>query len=347
VGGIATWTKIIHTRGLGEQWHSTVVDTRMRGGKTVADQNIRIASEATRTILILLGLLRILLFNRPTVVHLNSSLSERGVFRDALVAAVTRVFRVPLVTNLNGNFLPGKHLALSGKTRAAYRYIFRRSQQIIALSADGKQGVHELGNYSQKTIVLPLFVDDSAIPKKIDTNETRFTIGYLGTLIETKGILTIYEAATRLPELKFVLIGDRPATSNSVKIIECFSKLPNVTLTGPLIQEKAHEELAKCDALMFPSHSEGFPLAVAESMAIGLPVIASPVGAIPEMVDTPQGGYLIAPKDVDGYVKSIIALSTDPTLARELGSYNENKARDSYAYENVITRWRDVYTSLI
>lgn len=345
VGGIATWTETIQNRGLGDGWRISIINSSLRS-KNITDQRRNLVTEAVRTLQILFSLIWILIFKRPNVVHVNCSLSERGVFRDALVAGLARVLRVSVVANLNGNFLPGSMVALSRRTEIAYRFLFRRSQQIVALSDGSRLGVQHLGNFDDITIVMPCFIDFSNVPEKSPSSTSNFKIGYLGALLESKGLGTIYETALKLPEHEFVLVGDIRTEAESDGLIRQISDLPNVTLAGSMPHFPALEIIASCNALLFPSHSEGFPLAVVEAMAIGLPVVASPVGAIPEIIDTPDGGYLIQPNDIDGYVAALKELSADPNLASKIGAHSKDKARALYAYKDVIARWRDLYISI-
>lgn len=64
--------------------------------------------------------------------------------------------------------------------------------------------------------------------------------------------------------------------------------------------------LADADVFFFPSLGEGMPNSAMEAMAVGLPVVASNVGAIPEMIDVPDGGMLLDPQDVDGFAQAMI-----------------------------------------
>jgi len=293
------------------------------------------------------SLLKMLVFDRPDVVHINCSLSEKGIFRDSLAVAVARLFRVAVVSNLRGNFLPGQRTAFSRWTTAAYRFIFRNSERIVALNNASRDGVCELGDFAGVTTVVPNFVDLSAIPEQAELGERRFRVAYVGALAESKGVITVLETATRLPEIEFVLVGDAPGNGDSSPITEMVEKLANVDHVGSVPHSSALDILAASDALIFPSHSEGFPNVVAESMAIGLPVVASPVGAIPEMIDDPEGGFLIPHDQIESYVDVIRSLAADRQFARKLGAHNRDKARDQYSYEDVIAQWRRLYESLI
>jgi glycosyltransferase involved in cell wall biosynthesis len=346
VGGIATWTETMRIRGLGRDWHISIVDTRMNG-RSVADLSTKWNTELLRTLGIVGRLLRSLVFNRPDIVHINCSLSEKGVFRDAIATVMTRLFRVPVVSHLHGNFLPGERTAFSRWTRAAYRFIFQHSERIVVLNTVSKAGVCRLGNFASSTSVMPNFLDLSVIPEKVESVCKRFNVAYIGTLIKSKGLATILESAEQLPNINFILVGDSDRTGESSHIVDKANAFPNVEFRGALPQPLALAILAESDALIFPSHSEGFPNVVAEAMAIGLPVVASPVGAIPEMIDEPAGGYLIPQDEVARYVLAIETLASDPQLGFGMGKHNQNKARAHYGYEDVIERWREIYKSII
>jgi len=81
-------------------------------------------------------------------------------------------------------------------------------------------------------------------------------------------------------------------------------------------------------------------------MAVGLPVIASPVGAIPEIIDVPNGGYLIDPDDIVGYVEALTRLCKDPLLRSQMGQYNRRKALREYEYGVVIPQLCDIYSDI-
>lgn len=105
--------------------------------------------------------------------------------------------------------------------------------------------------------------------------------------------------------------------------------------------------LASSDVFLFPSTTEGFPISVAEAMAVGLPVVASPVGAIPEMIDVPDGGFLVGANDVRGYVEALTQLRDDPDLRQRMGRYNRAKAQREYDFDVVVERLCVIYRDAI
>jgi glycosyltransferase involved in cell wall biosynthesis len=94
--------------------------------------------------------------------------------------------------------------------------------------------------------------------------------------------------------------------------------------------------------LIFPTrHREGFPNAVCEAMALGLAVVAAPVGAIPEMVEE-QGGFLVPP-EAEALADAVRRLRDDDALRLSMGRHNHEKARRLYAYDRVVERLVELY----
>jgi glycosyltransferase involved in cell wall biosynthesis len=91
-----------------------------------------------------------------------------------------------------------------------------------------------------------------------------------------------------------------------------------ITFTGWLDSPAVHDLLELSDILILPSHEEGLPMAIVEAFAYGVAVIASSVGAIPEIVIDRETGLLVKAGDVQGLAESIAALCEDAALRRQL-----------------------------
>jgi glycosyltransferase involved in cell wall biosynthesis len=181
-------------------------------------------------------------------------------------------------------------------------------------------------------------------PLKVRTTKhDNLRIIFVGGVIKTKGAYDIVDLAASMPDLKFQLVGHihkRPGTK--------LDKLPiNIELTGSKSNKEVIDILSTGDIFLFPSYSEGFPVAVLEAMAMGLPVIASRVGAIPEMVDQDQGGYLVNPGDITEIKDSLRKLADNPNRRMKFGNYNRNKCQSLYSYANVSNALVDIYNEVI
>jgi glycosyltransferase involved in cell wall biosynthesis len=98
---------------------------------------------------------------------------------------------------------------------------------------------------------------------------------------------------------------------------------------------------------LFPSHDEGFPNSVLEAMAIGLPVVACNVGAIPEMIEQDIGGYVVNVGEVDKMKEHLKNLSLNPELRKSMGLFNKKKSKENYSYKLVSNKLVDFYKILL
>ena len=229
--------------------------------------------------------------------------------------------------------------------------IFDGAAAIFALSQPSYASILRLGNYADKTHIVPNFVDccDAPADNRGRSNHETLQVVYTGSLIRSKGVFTLVDVAARLPFGRFRLIGDAPASAR-VELIEHIRARQvsdKVEVLGPIAHRDVVSELANNDVLVFPSEREGFPMSVVEAMAVGLPVVASPVGAIPEMIDEPNGGYVVAPRDVDRYVEILTKLHLAPALRKQMGDYNRTKARREYDYDVVVDRICAIYSRIL
>jgi glycosyltransferase involved in cell wall biosynthesis len=110
---------------------------------------------------------------------------------------------------------------------------------------------------------------------------------------------------------------------------------------------KDGEALAACYAeaqvLCLPSRREGVPLVLLEAMSFGLPVIATPVGGIPDFVSPEENGLLVPPGDVDALAGAISTLAADPDLRARLGAAGRERVLEQGRDEMIAARWRELY----
>jgi colanic acid/amylovoran biosynthesis glycosyltransferase len=133
-------------------------------------------------------------------------------------------------------------------------------------------------------------------------------------------------------DLRYTIAGDGPNRDTLLTQIDELELRDRVKLVGTLSEGEVFALLSKADAFILPSTGlgEAWPVSVMEAMAAGLPVIASAIGATPEMITTGQDGFLIPQRDEDSLFQSIMRLATDVEMRRSVGQAARQSARQRF-----------------
>ena len=111
-------------------------------------------------------------------------------------------------------------------------------------------------------------------------------------------------------------------------------------------REDVQELLAACDVFLMPSLWEGFGLVLLEAMAQGLPVLASRVSAIPEVVVDGETGILAPARDVPAFRDGLLSLLRDPGLARHMGEQGRSRLEACFGEERMVQETLALYREL-
>ena len=185
-------------------------------------------------------------------------------------------------------------------------------------------------------------VDDA--PK----GDSRFTVIFVGRLIESKGIHLLIESFSEFvatnPGSRLVLVGDDP-NDTAKRNVEAFDVASKVDIRGELPHHEAIKELATADVLVLPSISEGVPRVILEAFELGVPVIATPVGGIPDIITDKETGLLIN-RTPDSITRALSRVQEDAPLRAKI----ERNAREFYRsrnWETVETRVTATYQNVL
>ena len=165
-------------------------------------------------------------------------------------------------------------------------------------------------------------------------------------------VIRVFDLVQRQLPCQLVLIGDGPDRSNAERLVHERGLTDSVRFLGK--QLDFVEVLQAADVFLLPSQNESFGLAALEALACGLPVVASRVGGVPEVIEDGVSGFLFAPGDVEGMAASVLKLLKDPALYRRCSSAARARAVEHFprsalvdAYEACFRRvlaqrpWRD------
>jgi len=351
-GGISSWTENLIKKGLPYPFKAHTVNTRLID-RILFDPPSLNFSEIKRNINILWELLKIIRKQKIDLIHLNSSLARLGIFRDWLCIIISRIYRIPYVMHLRIDVQAISKKAITFNEKPfLYQNMFRGAGAIIVLNNQSKETVLSLGDFGNKTFYLPNFVDTASIPtKKISINEGRYLNAiFVGALTESKGIYRLLKILQKMSNLKIIFIGQptRGVHEKIQRLVREYNISERVILKGPLSNKETIYLMSQSDFFVFPTtHEEGFPVSVAEAMAVGLPVIASPAGAIPDMIENGKGGYIIDAENIKEYVKVINIFERNRELLLQMGKHNQEKAKTHYDYPIVIDRLCELYKTVL
>jgi glycosyltransferase involved in cell wall biosynthesis len=289
----------------------------------------------------LLELLRLLRSELPEIVHVNSAKAA------ALGRVAAWVARVPIrVYTVHG----WAFLAHGGLASAAYRWVERALRPLTTVTVCVSEKERQAGLAARAckettTVVIRNGVEPSRADRRPPLVRPRLVM--VGRLQAPKDPLTFVRALATLrgQDFEAVLVGegpDRGAVEEEVRRLGIESA---VQLLGE--RNDVPELLGTAEIFVLSTRSEGLPLSILEAMATGLPVIASDVGGVPELVIDGETGLLVPPGDPDALAAAIRRLLEDPPLAHRLGEAGRVRVAEHFDLAAVRQAHLDLYNHLL
>jgi glycosyltransferase involved in cell wall biosynthesis len=163
--------------------------------------------------------------------------------------------------------------------------------------------------------------------------------------VERKGLDTLIRALAQLEPGRFQLeiVGDGPARESLRELAVSLGVAEEVRFLGSLDRAEVAERYREADLFTLPSTAESFGNVFAEALASGLPVVATQVGGIPDLVEHGINGLLVAPGDPAGLAQAIRYLGSDPEIRRQMGQRNRAKAEAALDWGQVTSRYLSIY----
>ena len=175
-----------------------------------------------------------------------------------------------------------------------------------------------------------------------------FIIGTVGSLIPKKGHKFLIEATSALkgsiPELKLLLIGDGASREELRNQAEAQGAKANVEFLGA--REDIPQLMKIMDVFVLPSLQEGFPRTMLEAMYMGIPVVASNISGIPEIIEEGKNGFLLTPGKFTDIMDRLKAIYSNPELRRSVGANARKKIESAYLPKDYVRELENLYEKL-
>ncbi|GMW01030.1 MAG: glycosyl transferase [Candidatus Hydrogenedentota bacterium] len=244
------------------------------------------------------------------------------------------------ITNCRGNWVESAAMAARSAIVRWSRLILDTVAMFVPPSECVKQRLMAAGIPLERIRVVPNTVP---LPDAAADASRGTYIGLAARLSEEKGVNTLIEAARLLPGIPFKIAGEGPLLEPLRK-----SAPANVEFLGQIGKQELAQFYARSRVCVVPSvWMEAFGLVAAEAMAHGIPVIATRMGALPEIVDDARTGYLFNPGDAGALARHIETLWESPGQCRAMGMEGREKVRREYVREVYYARIMGVYEHVL
>jgi L-malate glycosyltransferase len=154
-------------------------------------------------------------------------------------------------------------------------------------------------------------------------------------------VVEIFERVHREVRAKLIFVGEGPELGRAMRMVHERGLACDVEALGE--QDQVVPLLSVADLFLLPSAKESFGLAALEAMACEVPVVASRVGGLPEVVEHGVSGFLCEPEDIDGMAKAGIALLTDPALHAAFAKAGLDRVRRDFCAGKVVPQYEAYY----
>jgi colanic acid/amylovoran biosynthesis glycosyltransferase len=173
----------------------------------------------------------------------------------------------------------------------------------------------------------------------------------VGRLVHLKGQALLLDAVAELGrrgvQTRLTLVGDGPQRSALEAAARQLGITDRVTFTGSVGQDVIQSIYRSADVFCLPSMAEGLPVVLMEAMALQLPVVATRIMGIPELVEDGRTGLLVSPGRVDELVQALERVLTDADLRSRLGRQGRQKVLAEFDVNRAAHRMRDVLTGAL
>jgi len=239
-----------------------------------------------------------------------------------------------------------------------YKFASNFGARIIAVSSYVKDSLVKNKFKDSKILVAYQGVDTKrriyrekklVFRKEFDISEDDILVGAIGRLHSIKGFSYFIQAARevvkKMPQMKFVLIGDGEEKNDLESMINELKLSKNFILAGH--RENILELLPEMDLFVSSSLTEGLGIAVLEAMLASKPVIATRVGAIPELIENEKTGLLVSAKDSYALSEKILFLANNKEKARELGKNAYEKVMNNFTLDKQVDETFNLYSQIL
>lgn len=334
-GGMASVIATLLANGYGKDDGCRFIATQVDGGR---------ARKAGRAAMALAQVAGLLALGRVSLLHVHVA-SGASFWRKVAFIGAARLAGRPVLLHLHGGqFAHFLDQRLSGWRRRLALLLLRDAKAAFALSAAS----------ASLRVACPRAAVE-VFPNPIDAQPPLprapgATILFLGRLDAQKGVFDLLRAFALVhaacPQARLVLAGDGDPAPLRTQAAE-LDLSNHVTLPGWVDAPRRAALLATAAVFVLPSHHEQMPMSLLEAMAAGTPVVATSVGAIPDMLGHGRYGTVVQAGNIDELAAAILGMLQDNILAENFSARGLERVKSEYHAGKVLKRLRRRYEELL
>ena len=277
------------------------------------------------------------------LIHIHFSESTTAV-RKTFFFVIAKIFQKPVILHFHA-FSPED--TLQGKRKKLYKELLKQADAIIALSHFWKIQIENIIGITDKIKVIynpcPTVYPDNSIEKQN-------IILFAGTLIERKGYKDLIKAFSRINKVKcknWKLVFAGNGEIEKGKSLAQELHVDDKILFKGWISGNEKDELFKSSSIFFlPSYAEGFPMAVLDAWAYGIPIITTPVGGLPDILVHGENAMVFEAGDIQGLAKNLESLICNEELRIKISKSSLELSQGLFNIKTISNQLDELYTQL-
>lgn len=221
----------------------------------------------------------------------------------------------------------------------------------VAVESKGTIDFQGLNKYRKKIAINgAMYIDTNQFTVKKEIKDKRNLVGYIGRLAQGKGIPNFIKAMPLIlkecNDVEFLIGGDGPLFDEIISELEDKGLHDKVKLTGWISHEELPDHFREIKLMVLPSENEGVPAIVQEAMSCGVFVLATPVGAIPDLIQDSKTGFILEDNSPECIAKNVIRALEHPNL-EDIVKNARKLIEDEYSYGSMVKKCRDSLDELM
>lgn len=276
-----------------------------------------------------------LLFKRPDLVYFTFMPRGLNLYRDTGICLLIKLLgHKPLI------HLHGRGIKDAAENSILKRWMYKiafKGAQLISLSTSLKQDIDKV--YKGNPLVLANGIDAPFFELSQKKRNTIPVILFFSNLFVAKGIHDFLEVLHQLHQQGIVFRSIIAGGEGDVTIKEVLAFCDErgfaskVEILGSVTGADKWEVFHRSDIFILPSHNECFPLTILEAISAGLPVVATRIGGIPDIIEDGKDGFIVEMKNVTQLTKSVIKLIADPVMLQIMSGRSKEKFASRYTIQ--------------